>query len=105
PPLVQDNSNALHMNLLSSLEMEYASIDNALDQPSFLLSDIIDLDDKELSSLLKLESFEDSEEKKKKEELLVYLLKKSLRLNTEGNDIRIIGVELGQPEITVFSRP
>ncbi len=105
PPLAQDNSNSLHMNLLSSLEMEYASIDNALDQPSFLLSDIIDLNDKELSNLLKLEPLEDSEEKKKKEELLVYLLKKSLRLNTEGNDIRIIGAELGQPEINVISRP
>lgn len=104
PPISSDN-HAPRMNLLSVLEMEYASVDDALNRPSFLLSDIIDMSDKELVSLLKTDIFDDSDEKKKKEELLMYLLKKNMRIIPEGNAIQIIGLELGQPDITVISRP
>lgn len=106
-PLASDTtpSPMLHMNLLSALEMENTSINDALNQPSFLLSDILELNDDELAYLIKTNMLDDSEEQKKKDELLSYLLKKGIKTNAVGNDISIIGLEIGQPDITVIKHP
>ena len=95
----------LKMNLLNTDEMQHSSVDDALNRPQFLLSDIIDLDDTKLSKLLNWDKYDDFEEKKKTDELLRRLAKKSIKTETIGTDIRIIGAEIGQPDITVISRP
>jgi hypothetical protein len=95
----------LKMNLLNTDEMQHSSVDDALNRPQFLLSDIIDLDDTKLSKLLNWDKYDDFEEKKKTDELLRRLAKKGIKTEAIGTDIRIIGAEIGQPDITVISRP
>lgn len=101
----QENKIHLKMNLLDATEMENSSIDEALDQPQFLLSDILDLEDKELSSILNWDMYDDFEEKKKNDELLSRLAKKGIKTDAVGTDITITGADIGQSEIMVINRP
>ncbi|MBK6757906.1 MAG: FecR domain-containing protein [Moraxellaceae bacterium] len=100
-----ENKIQLKMNLLNIEEMENSSIDESLNQPQFLLSDILDLEDKDLSSLLNWEIYDDFEEKKKKDELLSRLVKKGIKTDAVGTDIMILGTDIGQSEIMVINRP
>lgn len=101
------NEQTLHINMsaLNPSEMGGYLVDNALGSEFFSVTDVLEMEDTELSLLLNIDKHDEFDDKRKNSELLKRLLRQSIKTTATGNDIHIIGIELNQPEITVTNRP
>ncbi len=94
------------MAIMTKDEMELSAVKDIFGVTFFSLADFLNMKVEELNRLISTKNTDDGAvEQQKSNDLMSKLLKDNIKTNAIGNDISIIGVELGQPEITVIKRP
>lgn len=94
------------MAIMTKDEMELSAVKDIFGVTFFSLADFLNMKVEELNRLISTKNTDDGAvEQQKSNDLMSKLLKDSIKTNAIGNDISIISVELGQPEITVIKRP
>lgn len=93
------------MTMLNRDEMALSAVKDILGITFFSLADFLDMKTEELNRIISFQPADDHEQQYNVD-ITAKLLKHGIKTpHTVGNDITIIGTELGQSEITTISRP